>query len=348
MKLSAHIHHQHPDAGLVTELGHALDMQNLRVLMALSSRRNFHAPFDSGVAESEVGFQPRQEDGDSIPKIIYQTWKSNSLPPNYGYWRDSFRRVNPDFQILLWTDSDNLAFVREYFPGILDLYSAFPREIFRVDLIRPLFLLQFGGYYFDLDCEAIHPIGDRWGSKAVVLGRMGDHDNFPHSLPNATLGSLPGEIFWLVYVGYIIDAASSRTLRELEVVGPETITGPIALWRTYGTWVKMTRDERAHRAAEVLERLAAPRLPSLRNDEVHVASRDEMFALDWNNRIHQRLIRYMRNHQLVLTAAAARRLFPGAISATYWSHSWGYGRSASESTTLGPSAAPEGNGPQAP
>jgi mannosyltransferase OCH1-like enzyme len=46
---------------------------------------------------------------------------------------------------VLWTDDDNLKLVRKYFPWLEDTYKALPGDIYRVDLVRNMYMYIFGG-----------------------------------------------------------------------------------------------------------------------------------------------------------------------------------------------------------
>jgi mannosyltransferase OCH1-like enzyme len=56
-----------------------------------------------------------------------------------------------------WKDADNEALVREEYPDFWPVYRALPFGIQRVDAVRYLILLRFGGLYADLDAESLQP-----------------------------------------------------------------------------------------------------------------------------------------------------------------------------------------------
>ena len=77
---------------------------------------------ENGIAASVIS-RPAQDlrmpqiscDG-AFPKVIFQTWKSKaSLPYNYAHWSESLRRLNPDFEYILWDESDNRQCIEEYY-----------------------------------------------------------------------------------------------------------------------------------------------------------------------------------------------------------------------------------------
>ena len=176
------------------------DASTLRILRELVHRRGFESVPDSPVFPHGREKHPTEPPSvNAIPKIIFQTWKNERLPANYSAWAETLRSNNPDHQMILWTDDDNADFVYRNFPGLRELWDSFPSEIFRVDLVRPLFLYKYGGFYFDLDCEALTPIPPSWREQSVLLGQMGRFAELRNSLPNATFALRPGEAFWLIY-----------------------------------------------------------------------------------------------------------------------------------------------------
>ena len=100
-------------------------------------------------------------DGTHIPKIIHQvactrtgihisrlttlhcqSWKSTALPPQFEEMANSWKTTYPDFIYVLWLDDDNLKLVRERAPEHLEMYKAFPREIYRADFARNVYMQE--------------------------------------------------------------------------------------------------------------------------------------------------------------------------------------------------------------
>ncbi|HYQ16727.1 MAG TPA: glycosyltransferase, partial [Polyangiaceae bacterium] len=166
---------------------------------------------------------------ESIPRIIHQTWKSSELPEPFARFAARWQALHPRFEYRLWTDAQNDAFVRDEYPQYYRLYRSFPREIYRADLARCLYLLRFGGVYVDLDVEPLRPL-DAFLAEAgaCVLGAEPEaHARKRRGKPlmacNAIMASAPGHPFW------------QRMLEEIErraaLPGgePVGVTGPLAL-----------------------------------------------------------------------------------------------------------------------
>lgn len=90
-------------------------------------------------------------DGERIPRLIHQTWKSDVLPPK---WRDVWRECRegmPDYEYMLWTDEMSRKFIATEYPSFLSMYDGYEYPIQRADAIRYFVLHKFGGVYMDLD-----------------------------------------------------------------------------------------------------------------------------------------------------------------------------------------------------
>lgn len=92
-----------------------------------------------------------------IPKLIHQTAKTAELPPKAVVYRQKLLELHPDWTYRLWTDADNLQFVRQEFPDFYDVFVGLPKNIMRADVIRYLLLYRLGGLYLDTDYEMLKP-----------------------------------------------------------------------------------------------------------------------------------------------------------------------------------------------
>ena len=65
-------------------------------------------------ANNSSSYVPNEND--VIPKIIIQTWKSNSIPNKYINLIESIKQNNPDYQYLFFTDNDIENFLKINYP----------------------------------------------------------------------------------------------------------------------------------------------------------------------------------------------------------------------------------------
>ena len=101
-----------------------------------------------------------------IPKIIHQTHKLpfNELPPRMQTAIDSWRRMNPGYKHIYYSDEDmNNICMSSQFPHASDAYAKlhtmYPNKgAMRADLFRLLIMYTIGGVYVDVDATPIHQL----------------------------------------------------------------------------------------------------------------------------------------------------------------------------------------------
>ena len=267
----------------------------------------------SGLSESAVT--------DRIPKVIFQTWKSRTIIPlNYRYWRSTISSRHPDWQVLLWDDFDNRAFVERFFPWLLGRYSRYPREIFRVDLVRILFLYMYGGFYLDMDVECQDSLERYSHLSGVVLGRMGSDRSFEHSIPNAMMASTPHQIFWLLALTLAIERLDAVDEAVLGSSKPEWLTGPVLMRDAVLLYEVMSPQELWKRCAQVLKKIDS--LPEARYGKITLLPSEEWYPVNWDNPLHQMFRDRMIKDHVVPSPQLVRKTLKNATLVTYWTHSW--------------------------
>lgn len=100
---------------------------------------------------------------------IFQTWKTSEIPEQWYFAHESIICMNPNWQVVLLTDEDNLRIVRENFPDFYDTFVGFPYSIQKADAIRYIILYLYGGIYIDLDFEAIQSFDNLVFTKNIGL-----------------------------------------------------------------------------------------------------------------------------------------------------------------------------------
>src|SRR5512139_267642 len=258
-----------------------------------------------------------------IPNILHQTWKSKTdIPEKFRHWRQSFFDLNPDLDYRFYDDADNRALLESCMPQLLDLYDSFPSEIFRVDMIRAVYLFKFGGFYADMDFQCLAPLAKMARSDiAIVLGRMGTIATFPHSIPNALMGSEPGEGFWLGYLAEI--ERTWHRLRDREGIEkrPEYVTGPVVLKHSVGRYRLQMNQFRK----DVLDFAREKRIPldkEIPFGRMAVVPPHILYPISWKDQVHRWFLRMASEENLLYSIEEARKMFPHSVAVTYWSASW--------------------------
>jgi mannosyltransferase OCH1-like enzyme len=173
--------------------------------------------------------QGRNDQGsDMIPQLIHQTARTRDISKKCIPYVDKLRALHPDWEYHLWTDEENLVFVRKEFPEFVEVFTRLPRNIMRADVIRYLLLYRLGGLYLDTDYEMIKPFDliDR----DIVLcwepdGRTGKGNS---KMANASFASSPGHPFFKM----IIDDLKANPPLSPDV-DVEAATGPGLVTRVY-------------------------------------------------------------------------------------------------------------------
>ncbi len=177
--------------------------------------------------------------------------------------------------------------------------------------MRFFYLFQHGGYYLDMDVEALRPFDALPVQSGVVLGGMGCDPKFEHSIPNAIMASAPREEFWLLAIALMSEVPISR---------PEYTTGPVLLKAAYDLYTTQ------YDSADVQNRLSVMRQrmggASAGKSRVTLMPGHVFFPLDWNDPFHDRFRRELRDAKQLLRREDALNLFPHSTTITYWSHSW--------------------------
>ena len=109
-----------------------------------------------------------------IPKLIFQSWKTNELSyelcQHVLYWAN----MNPEYDYYLFDDDAMDNFIQlEYGQEIFSSYACVKVGAAMCDVWRILIVYLFGGLYFDFDTRLVTPLDDwKWSDDVdVVTGR---------------------------------------------------------------------------------------------------------------------------------------------------------------------------------
>jgi len=104
-----------------------------------------------------------------IPRIVHQTWRTRSLPAPFNAYRNSWRRLNPQWDHRLYDDEECRAFVKSVGGPWLEVYDGLTRPVQRSDLFRYLVVHRYGGLYADIDMECFRAMDPVLGGRACVF-----------------------------------------------------------------------------------------------------------------------------------------------------------------------------------
>lgn len=237
----------------------------------------------------------------TIPKIIHQSWKDDSIPQQYKAWQESWQLSHPEWEYRLWTDSDNRKLIKNDYPWFLDIYDSLPKAIMQADVIRYFYLLKYGGLYVDLDFESLRPIDPLTDKASVLLAYMGKDEDWEHNIPNAFMASVPNHPFWW----YCISRVMLSRVEDDRWDYIEATTGPAMLKEALTDYQTKCRDD------------------------IHVLPSETIYPFDWHktwlnadNDTMAAINQCVGNHP-DFDADRCKQQFPDAYAITYWTHSWG-------------------------
>ena len=138
---------------------------------------------------------PQSEWNVEIPKIIYQSWKTKTVPDHWKESPKSIKKQMPDWQYVLLDNEDNRKMVAKYFPDFLPYYDAFPYDIMRADAARYVFLYLYGGIYMDLDFIVQRDLSPLFTSTSEIF--LVASGNVSSCYTNSFMASRPKSKFWL-------------------------------------------------------------------------------------------------------------------------------------------------------
>ncbi len=108
-----------------------------------------------------------------IPKIIWQTMKTNTVPLFMKSYADSWINLNPEYEYRFFDDNDIIGFLKQHFPEYLEGYQNLKYGASKADLWRYLITYKYGGVYADIDCMCINPLRSWLDKDAKFVTALG-------------------------------------------------------------------------------------------------------------------------------------------------------------------------------
>jgi len=166
--------------------------------------------------------------GSTIPHHIHQTWKEREIPPQYQHLVQEIKKLHPTYIYTLWTDEDNLDFVRAHFPWFLPTYMSYEKHIKRADAARYLWLYVHGGVYMDLDSVTLRPLDTLLEGRDMLFGYAESKKNKNNAIPNAFMAIAPRHPFmaWVLK-----QLPKTKHLDVVYATGPNFLTHCLRQWK---------------------------------------------------------------------------------------------------------------------
>jgi len=90
-----------------------------------------------------------------VPKIIWQTMKTNVVPQIIRDSSNSWIEKNPEYEYRFFDDRDIYEFIKKEFPQYLRAYRKIKYGAVKADFWRYLIIYKYGGVYADIDSKCI-------------------------------------------------------------------------------------------------------------------------------------------------------------------------------------------------
>lgn len=128
-----------------------------------------------------------------IPKIIWQTFKTNKVPLILKDYADSWITKNPEYEYKFYNDEDIKNFLRSNFPKYLEAFDKIKYGASKADLWRYLIIYKYGGVYADMDCWCVNSLRDWINPCSEFVTQLGTNKDICQWL----LISVPGNPIFL-------------------------------------------------------------------------------------------------------------------------------------------------------
>src|SRR5665647_2747688 len=139
-----------------------------------------------------------------IPKIIWQTMKTNRVPVFMKNYADTWIEHNPEYEYRFHDDNDITEFITNEFPDYLEGYKKLKYGASKADLWRYLIIYKYGGVYADMDCRCVNPLRQWIDPESAFVTQLGTNKDICQWL----IISVPENPIFL--------KAAKRTLRNIE------------------------------------------------------------------------------------------------------------------------------------
>jgi len=157
----------------------------------------------------------------AIPRVIYQTFATHSVPRGMYEAVDSWRALNPEYEHYFFDDAQCVDFIDYYFDAdVLDAFLTLIPGAFKADLWRCCVLYEHGGVYVDADTICLEPLDDFLDPEDEFVVARDDPMSTSY-LYNAFIACVPKHPFLAKQIDAIVaNVKARRTPFYLDISGP--------------------------------------------------------------------------------------------------------------------------------
>jgi mannosyltransferase OCH1-like enzyme len=174
-------------------------------------------------------YETFDNEGELISYNVFLTWHTKDIPYHMKKNIEQIKNDNPEFNVQLYDDNDNIKFLEENFEiDVVEAYKELVPNSYKSDLFRFAVLYIYGGIYLDVK---MYPINN-FKLKELVKSEHYVEDNFYDGHPGiytAVMVIKKGNPLMLDIVNQIVINVKNRDYSQ-RVLG---ITGPKLYYEKY-------------------------------------------------------------------------------------------------------------------
>ena len=148
-----------------------------------------------------------------IPKKIFQTWHTKTVPLHMQKAIDNLQTCNPELEYFLFDDNDCIEFIKTHFENdVVDAYYRLIPGAYKADLWRYCVMYIEGGIYIDIKYQCMNGFKfiDIMDKEHLVLERPDYSDNYIYGIYNGLIIAKPGNTLFLDCINHIVHHVNKR------------------------------------------------------------------------------------------------------------------------------------------
>jgi mannosyltransferase OCH1-like enzyme len=173
-------------------------------------------------------------------RILHLTWKDKNLSEKHLLIFKRWIKTNPNLKIKFYTDEENEIFIKSKFPEFQPILDKFERVVMKMDLIRLLYLWEYGGVYSDMDVLPLKNIEPLLDLNEVVLcmedSRNSKNFNEDYIISNAVIIAKPKSDFIKKLIESIVENSKSEKVNSNSPNDILYLTGPLLYNNVYKSY----------------------------------------------------------------------------------------------------------------
>lgn len=110
----------------------------------------------------DYNFIAKKDMGNSIPKVIHQTYHSKILPVEIQENIQHLKSLNPGWELKLYDDDDISTYIQTHYPELVGIYNKINPTYgaAKADFFRYVLIYNEGGVYLDIKSSASKPLDE--------------------------------------------------------------------------------------------------------------------------------------------------------------------------------------------